>query len=100
MGFTGFWGMGFRVSGSVLRVWGFGFRVRGLGFRVSGLGFRVWGLGFRVWGLGFRVSGLGFRVQGEERMHAWVRAINRDIEAKGKEGLRLARSMTLKCLPP
>jgi len=34
-------------------VWGLGFSgVWGLGFRVWGLEFGVWGLGFGVWGLG------------------------------------------------
>ena len=42
-GLVGFWvdGLGFKVSGS-------GIRVYGLGFQVSGLGIRVWGLEFRV----------------------------------------------------
>jgi hypothetical protein len=53
-----------RVWDLGLRYWGLGFWVRGSGLRVERVGDKgFWGLGFiRVYG--FRVWGLGFRVWG------------------------------------
>jgi hypothetical protein len=55
-------GLGFRVSGSELRVLGSGFQVSGLGFRIPCSRFQVPGSRFRVSGFGYRVPGSRFQV--------------------------------------
>ena len=61
-------GLGFRVSGSRLRVSRFWSRAQGQGLRVeeseirhSGFEFGGWDLGLRIWGMGCRVEAWGLR---------------------------------------